>query len=1124
MKKYIVFSLLFIQYMVGQELPKVVPPSPEAASVFKFSEVPVSLYTGLPNIEIPLFTIESGGVTVPISLSYHARGIKVAEIASRVGLGWTLNAGGMISRQVRDKADGDAQFNISNTYKNNGDFFNSPAKRSAIWNSYSVDPQNYYDFLPDQYYFNTGTGLSGKFIFDYTDGQVLAQNYSNVTVNSLQKITDGHGNVFLFELEGDTDDVNTNFVMKKNHQYIQNSAVGQSGISNTWHLKTIRTQQGKEIEFEYENEVSSYIRRSYDHYEEENTQTGNATYITSGEYKCYAAQIQSNQRRIHVIKFDEGRIEFQYATESRLDLMYGGNYLKKVILYNNAGEIVKQQLLDYLYTNSSGIDDNKNMNYNLRTLDDEAANRLFLKSVQTIGSGQSDNIVPPYLFEYDATKLPSRHSNSIDVWGYYNGKQNGEFFPESAIGGGTRAVDEVKCGAGLLKKITYPEGGSVNFYYEQNRVFCNYPKNIVFFDNPNPLQVKTLLVTPLDYAVFDSIRNKPIYSSLDKIYRKAFVISKSFLGSLKFKNESGVSDCGVLNNSSCKFRVELRRLENDVPIEQFPITTDGVFHEAGTLAPGKYTLTVVPLDPQYNPTNFGENNLEEYFEVSLEWVEEAVVDGDPIYAGGKRIQKIEYRDSNDSVTLSKTYDYTDPSTGKSSGMLFGLSNFFGIESKSTTLSGETFTISKPFGNVPGAPLSTYQEACLGYGVVTEFVGEGSTTKGKSVHRFTMNPESGDFYTFPYHPSNDSEWLRGKELSVVHYRKNADNSYNPVKMIENEYLYAGNVEENSPSAFYALPYRKQLNQNLQCGGGTEPIELYCTHSGYLKTKKRFRLPLAAIYMVSGTSLQNALHYKVFQLTGGTMDLKSTKTTEYFEGGNELNTTTNYTYRYDYNYAFSSKNVVASNGDETSSYFYYATDPEVAELPFVGSLVNHNIVEVPLQTQVFRNNAPVTKQTILFNTQLFPEYIQTSKGNAELEKRIHYTRYDEWGNPIELHREDGAIISYIWGYNNSKPIAKIENAAYETINIDFIHAAISASNSSQTGTETALLSALKQLRNSLPTAFVTTFTYKPLVGVVHITNPNGTTTRYDYDKLGRMKGVYDDSDLLISTTDYHYKSQN
>jgi hypothetical protein len=55
MRKYIVVlvGLVFWIGSFGQEMPKIIPPSPEAASLFKFSEIPVSLYTGLPNIDIP---------------------------------------------------------------------------------------------------------------------------------------------------------------------------------------------------------------------------------------------------------------------------------------------------------------------------------------------------------------------------------------------------------------------------------------------------------------------------------------------------------------------------------------------------------------------------------------------------------------------------------------------------------------------------------------------------------------------------------------------------------------------------------------------------------------------------------------------------------------------------------------------------------------------------------------------------------------------------------------------------------------------------------------------------------------------------------------------------------------
>ncbi|HEY4654092.1 MAG TPA: hypothetical protein VIH22_06240, partial [Cyclobacteriaceae bacterium] len=85
--------------------PPVIPPSPDAASLGKYGGTPVGLHTGIPNISIPLYTIKTSRLEVPISISYHAGGVKVSEIASWIGLGWSLQAGGVITRSVVGKPD-----------------------------------------------------------------------------------------------------------------------------------------------------------------------------------------------------------------------------------------------------------------------------------------------------------------------------------------------------------------------------------------------------------------------------------------------------------------------------------------------------------------------------------------------------------------------------------------------------------------------------------------------------------------------------------------------------------------------------------------------------------------------------------------------------------------------------------------------------------------------------------------------------------------------------------------------------------------------------------------------------------------------------------------------------------
>lgn len=81
-------------------LPSIFRKPPNTTAFEKYGNYPVNLFSGVPDISIPLYEISSGDLSVPITLSYHASGIKVSENASWVGLGWSLSAGGEISRSV----------------------------------------------------------------------------------------------------------------------------------------------------------------------------------------------------------------------------------------------------------------------------------------------------------------------------------------------------------------------------------------------------------------------------------------------------------------------------------------------------------------------------------------------------------------------------------------------------------------------------------------------------------------------------------------------------------------------------------------------------------------------------------------------------------------------------------------------------------------------------------------------------------------------------------------------------------------------------------------------------------------------------------------------------------------
>lgn len=71
--------------------------SPNAAELGKYVDFPVAGYTGTADISIPIYEIKAKGVSVPISLSYHCGGIKVDDLSTDVGIGWSLMAGGCIN-------------------------------------------------------------------------------------------------------------------------------------------------------------------------------------------------------------------------------------------------------------------------------------------------------------------------------------------------------------------------------------------------------------------------------------------------------------------------------------------------------------------------------------------------------------------------------------------------------------------------------------------------------------------------------------------------------------------------------------------------------------------------------------------------------------------------------------------------------------------------------------------------------------------------------------------------------------------------------------------------------------------------------------------------------------------
>jgi len=259
----------------AQELPKIIHRSPNSSSFAKYGDIPVNNYTGVPNISIPIYTIKSGDIEVPLTLSYHAGGIQVAQEASWVGLGWSLSQGGSITRNVRgidDFCEDLACYSSGHPNEGNlpkiepgdigADQFNfSSVKQSQYFNIVT----EYTDPAPDAFHYNI-LGYSGTFILPKNNGLSgvsVMQNGLKFEYNQSQKkwlVTDGNGweyHIDITEKTLTTSALQTKCPDNEGGYTPCNSTTTHPEVITSWHLSKILTPKGDQVTFDYKGGFGS---------------------------------------------------------------------------------------------------------------------------------------------------------------------------------------------------------------------------------------------------------------------------------------------------------------------------------------------------------------------------------------------------------------------------------------------------------------------------------------------------------------------------------------------------------------------------------------------------------------------------------------------------------------------------------------------------------------------------------------------------------------------------------------------------------------------------------------------------------------------------------------------------
>lgn len=446
-------------------LEKFLPPSPQAAALARYGEYPVSLATGVPEISIPLYEIKLGEYTLPISISYHASGIKVDDVASTVGLGWVLNAGGVVSRTICGAPDLRENRSLTDdtlycSYDRYCSMYYSPGyayQYASIIMPILTDILNSsYDIASDRYSYNLGT-KSGIFRYSYKDEKFVVLNHDPIYISYEDRSSD---NSYFYIC--DTDGTEYIFRDKEKTLYDESDYL----CPTSWYLTDINTAYGN-IHFTY-RVASGYTMRCFS----EIVQTGKYYYYEPSE-NCFNEEYKSEN---HLTIND-----FHYPTLLLTEISWNGN--KMSFSYStDRDDVAPERLTNIVIMGCNGE------TYKTISFDNDSYlgnsienNRMMLNSLSISDEGT-------YTFNYNRNHtFPDYGCIAYrDHWGYYNG-----------IGGYTAVTNEAMTAArrqfpehygispictsyankapvfdygktGILEKITYPTGGSTSYTYEQN--------------------------------------------------------------------------------------------------------------------------------------------------------------------------------------------------------------------------------------------------------------------------------------------------------------------------------------------------------------------------------------------------------------------------------------------------------------------------------------------------------------------------------------------------------------------------------------------------------------------------------------------------------------------------------
>lgn len=489
----IILILILNFTCVFAQTPEAPNPTVSSTNYGKYADIEPNLYTGSMSIPISFGTVSHGSVSTSVGISYHTAGIRANELASEIGLGWHLQAGGAITRQIRglDDFGVDGWLETGNQIQANN--IGSDTDLIEDIRLGEVDPE------PDLFTFQVN-GLSGKFYLDENANvHTIPESDLRIEWNTTEQYTETTFpfNTYTYEYFLITDLTGQRYYFGQNRQSfvkeIEYTTFNGKRSNTSWFLNRIESHDGEHlIDF-------NYIDNYYQYYSL--VDCGYVWLNNSSDCEMSLLKVEVENKLIESIISETSSINFEHFERTDLaihdDFTEDENKPKRIFrLFVNDGELSKK----VVFNNAgyfSGVD---NFPSTLNGSVDNEDKDALMKHLKLNGidiSGVTGTETLQYDFEYygingtsNGNFFPSSPTMAVDHWGYYNGEITNNSYDNHIpttgvinnvtdvlyIGGNSQISRDPSYNhtvAGALKSMTLPTGGTVTYTYSNNTYNTN---------------------------------------------------------------------------------------------------------------------------------------------------------------------------------------------------------------------------------------------------------------------------------------------------------------------------------------------------------------------------------------------------------------------------------------------------------------------------------------------------------------------------------------------------------------------------------------------------------------------------------------------------------------------------